>query len=184
MKYQRWPNFANFVPNTRLRTWIIDSSTNYSPIPFLRIVTSKFTVIWARYRSNLRRKSWPFSSKSFGISETYLLSASYWCELDFRTLADDLSFFPEEVVARQFAMLILSRLVLLNESAQKYLLPRVFTVKNGSEDISAVDVSVRMFITSCVYFFRSQRCPIHNVHITEIFRAAFANAVFDTWLAN
>ena len=50
----------------------------------------------------------------------------------YRTLADDLLAYPEEMVASILGSLLLSRLVALNCTAEKRLLPRIFSPKTGN----------------------------------------------------
>lgn len=49
----------------------------------------------------------------------------------YRNLSVKLDSFPEEIVASQLGSLLLSRIVLLDPTAQNFLLPQVFNPRRG-----------------------------------------------------
>lgn len=77
----------------------------------------------------------PFFTHDFIVIYSFLTELALKSETErqsfFTELATKLKTFPEEIVARQLGELLLSRLVLLDSTACKHLLPFIFKPKQG-----------------------------------------------------
>lgn len=102
----------------------------------------------------------------------------------FRTLADELATFDEELVARQLGTLLLSRLVLLNNTAQDFLLPRLFAPKDGEPCFLVHVLLDYTYVCECYDFETCIFVPIVESHVLFVDNESslFTKPVFKNYI--
>lgn len=110
----------------------------------------------------------PYFTHDFIIIYSFLTELALKTETERRTffteLLTKLKAFPEEIVARQLGELLLSRLVLLDETACKHFLPYVF--KPRTEEIEensplfSVDIFKQNIVPKLLHIYRVRDAQI------------------------
>lgn len=118
----------------------------------------------------------PFFTHRFVAIYTFLVELPLKTEIEktefFKTLADELTLFPEDLIAKQLTTLLLSRLVILNRTAQDDLLPRMLQLKNDKhpESLFTKEVAMKYVSLRLLDIF-----AIRDVHIRLILLKHFTN---------